>query len=357
MELFFLKFKRAFRRLFGFSFFMAAIVLALIFSSVILLNIKRLGAFAYVYVGDKFYQKSEYQESIDYYNRALELFPGHVEARYNLGNIYAAYEDYDSAINCYKEVLKYDSKYINARINLGIILAEEKTDFDAAIAEYTQAAETKIPLINIPFIYDNAKTIKTEKAIAYYNMGLAYKDKSLLFGSDTIEARNCLLKAIDSYTNSLKLRKGNYDTQYNLALTYHLISMYTDALKSYCRAMLIAPLNYEAYYNMAILLRQQGKYAEAADEFRRAGNLSSIEGDTYKAAFIYSVLNEVSTLAIAEHGFEPEKVMDRLNIDMGKETSKIEDDDTRVLTVDDLEKVLVKRIKTGSVCKAYLENN
>jgi len=356
MELFFLKFKRAFQRFFGLSFFMAAIIIALIFSSVILLNLKRIGAFCYVYVGDKFYQKNEFQESIDYYNRALELFPGHVEARYNLGNIYAAYEDYDSAINCYKETLKYDPRFINARINLGIILAEEKTDFDAAIAEYTEAAQTKIPFINIPFIYDNAKTIKTEKAIAYYNMGLAYKDKSLLFGSDSIEARDCLLKSIDSYLNSLSFRKGNYDTQYNLALTYHLMSMYTDALKGYCKAMLIAPLNYEAYYNMAILLRQQGKYAEAADEFRRAGTLSGLEGDTYKAAFIYSVLNEVSSLAIAQHGFEPEKIMDRLDIDMGNQTSKIDDDETKVLTVDDLEKVLIKRIKTSSSCKAYLEN-
>jgi len=355
MEIFLLKLKRAFEKLFGVSFFVGLMVVIFMFSGVILINFKRIGAFCYVYMGDDFSQQHKYQKSINYYKRALELYPGHVKARYNLGNIYAAYEDYDSAIECYENALLYDPKYINARINLGILLAEERNNIDAAIDEYTRVVQMQIPFIRIPFIYDNAELIKNGKAIAYYNMGLAYRDKSLLYNSDTFASRDFLLKAADSYKQSLSIKPDNYNAQYNLALTYHLLNMYSEALGGYCHAMLIAPLNYEAYYNLAILLRQKGKYSEAADEFKRAGNLSSFEGDTYKAAFIYEVLNEVSAMAIAQHGFESEKVMDRVNEELGKEAKNIQDSESRALTIDELEKVLIKRIKTGSVCKAYLE--
>lgn len=355
MELFLRKLKRAIEKFFGVSFVVVLLVIIFLFSGAIFLNFKRLSAFCYVYVGDKFSQKYEYQEAINYYKRALELYPGHIKARYNLGNIYVAYEDYDSAIDCYNNVLLYNPNYINARINLGILLAEERADLDSAINEYTKAAQVRIPLINIPLIYDNADYIKKEKAIAYYNMGLAYRDKSLLFNPDSIESRNFLINAVDSYKQSLDLNSKDYDAQYNLALTYHLLDRYSDALGGYCKAMLIAPLNYEAYYNLAVLLRQKKQYSEAADELERAGNLSGLWGDTYKAAFIYEVLNEVSAMAIAQHGFESEKVMERLDKKLGEEAKNIDSPETKAVTVEDLEKALTERIKTSSVCKAYLE--
>ncbi|OGH95367.1 MAG: hypothetical protein A2039_01130 [Candidatus Melainabacteria bacterium GWA2_34_9] len=355
MELFLRKLKRAFEKLFGVSFFVGLIVVLFMFSSIIFLNFKRVGAFCYVYMGDRFSQKHEYQESINYYKRALEIYPGHVRGRYNLGNIYVAYEDFDSAIDCYQNALLYDPNYINARINLGIILAEERSDIDSAINEYTKAVQVQIPFIRIPFIYDNAELIKKAKGIAYYNMGLAYRDKSLLYTSDSLVSRELLMKAIDCYKQSLDISPDNYNAQYNLALTYHLLDMYSDAVEGYCRAMLIDPRSYEAYYNIAILLRQKGKYTEAAEEFKRAGNLSSFEGETSKASFIYDVLNEVSAMAIAQHGDESEKIADRINSDIKKETDDINDPEAKALTVEELEKVLIKRIKTGSVCKEYLE--
>lgn len=355
MELFFRRLKTAFGKLFGFSFLIGFIVVLFMFSGIIFLNIKKIGAFGYVYLGDRCTQKQNYEKAILYYNSALQLYPGHVKARYNLGSIYAAYEDFDSAIESYQNVLIYDPNYINAMINMGIIYAEEKLNFDRAIEEYTKATQVKIPVINIPFIYDNAKIIKDEKAIAYYDMGLAYKDMSLLYSAGSLESRNYLLKAADCYQNSLELNPKNYDAQYNLALTNHLLGSYTEALEGYCRAMLIAPLNYEAYYNMAVLLRQRGQYKEAADEFRRAGNLVNMQGDSFKAAFTYGVLNEVSEMAIAQHGFESKKVMERLNTELGKETEDMLDAESRAITVDELEKVLIKRLKTCSVCKAYIE--
>jgi len=355
MELFIRRLKRALNKLFSFSLLTIILALSIMFSGVILLNFKRVQAFYYVYAGDKQARQENYDEAIKSYNKALEFFPGHVKARYNLGNIYAAYEDYESALNAYQNTLVYDPEYINARLGSGIILAEEMINLDGAINEYNKAIQINAPFINIPLIYNNKQFIMNAKAIAYYNMGLAYRDKSLLYNPDSLEANDFLARAADSYKQSLKINPKSYDAQYNLALTYHLMGTTQEALEGYCKAMLLAPLNYEAYYNLAVLLRERGQYDLAADEFERAGNLSNFKGDTFKAAFIYDVLNDVSQIAIAQHGFESKKIMDRLNVEIGKDAESIKESEVKAATLAELEKVLLKRLKTCSVCKSYLE--
>ncbi len=355
MKLFLKRLKDATGKLFGFSFLVGIVVILFIFSGPVFLAVKHSGAFCYIHMGDDFVKKHKFEEAINYYNRALELYPEHVKARYNLGNIYVAYEDFDKAIECYQTVLLYNPNYIKARINIGLIFSEEKTNPDLAIEEYTKAVQATPIQIKIPFIYDNTKAIKEEKAVAYYNMGLAYRDKSLMQDQGSPAAVDFMLKAADCYRQSLFLSPKNYNAQYNLALTYHLLEKYTDALGGYCKAMFIAPLNYESYYNLAILLRQKGRFIEAAEEFQNAGNLSNIEGHTFKTSFIYGVFNEVSEMAIAQHGYKSDKVIKRIDSDIEEDAEKAKKELDEAVTPDELEKVLAKRLKTHSVCKSYLE--
>ena len=61
-------------------------------------------------------------------------------------------------------------------------------------------------------------------------------------------------------------------------------------------------------------------------------------------------------MAIAQHGFESEKVMDRLSSDLTKEAKDLQIAEDKAVTVEELEKILIKSIKTNSICKDYLEN-
>ncbi len=308
-------------------------------------------SFYLIYLGDGEYKKENYQKAIEYYINALELYPEHIKARYNLANIYVAYEDFPGAVREYETVLKHDPGYLNARISLGIILAEELLEFDRAIAEYDKVAETKTEIINIPFLYDNRKQVIKAKAIACYNKGLAYRDKSMLYGSGSQKYRENLLKGADSYEKSLELVPNNYDAQYNLALTAHLLGLYTDALTGYCKAMLIAPLNYEAHFNLAVLLKQKNLYKESYEEFKDAGSLMVYKGDAFHASQIYSMLNEISRMAIAEYGYEPRKLVKRLD----EEIEEIAPGPDDSITVNELENAIRKRIKTASICRNYLK--
>ena len=344
--------KKLLKNIYIFFLLLGIVLLVFIFSDVIFKYIIHGKSFYQVYLGDKKYKKGNYQEAVEYYNKALKLYPKHIKARYNLANIYANFEDYKSAVREYNKALKYDPGYLNARISLGIVLAENFLEFDKAIEEYKKVVKTKSHFIKIPFLYNNTKQIIEAKATAYYDMGLAYRNKSMLYTEDTSKYKNLLSKAADCYEKSLVLNPANYDAQYNLALTKHLLGFYTEALTDYCKALLISPLDYEAHYNLAILLREKRMYKDSFEEFKNAGELMNYAGNSYKAARIYSMLSEVSQMAIAEYGYKPKDVLEKLGNSVETQGYQSKNE---FISAEEMGKVLKKEIKTKSVCKNYLK--
>jgi len=227
----------------------------------------------YVYKGDKAYRNLDLRKAIKFYNKGLSLYPKHFEAWYNLGNIYVEYEDYPSAIDAYARSFKYNPRMMVARMNYGIIASEKLGDFDAAIDQYNKIIKTKRNLVSIPYVYNNRVSYKENKAIAYYNKGVAYRMKSLYSNDDWERQRKYLSKAIQSYKKSLEINPNSYDAQYNLGLAYHITGNYFDAGKCYCKAIKIAPMNFEAHYNLAVLLRKLGHFQEAYNEIDKASTL------------------------------------------------------------------------------------
>lgn len=101
----------------------------------------KIQSFYYVYQGDKAYKRGKPQEAINNYTKALELHPKHVKARYNLANLYVAYEDYYSALENYEKALELKPNFMTARIDYAIVLSEATFNYDKAIKEYDTAIE------------------------------------------------------------------------------------------------------------------------------------------------------------------------------------------------------------------------
>lgn len=267
-------------------------------------------SFYYVYQGDKAYKKHKPQEAINNYTKALELHPKHVRARYNLANLYVAYEDYYAALENYKLALELKPDFMIARIDYAIVLSEATFNYDKAIEQYDIAIKKAPKWMYIPFIIDNKKTYKFNKGVAYYNQGLAWRGKSLIFGEDRYKAKKFLINAVDSYEKALKSLK-EYDVYYNLGIANQLLRRNYAAGRYYCKAIEIEPMNYEAHYNLAILLKSMKKYSDSAEEFKKAGLLLDSEGDTIKTRYIYDVLNEVN----ARLALDPEYMSLRQKLD------------------------------------------
>lgn len=305
---------RFFDKTFFIGFTILTIILVVIFHQWLFVQSEHVISYYYVYAGDSAFRKGKLQDAINQYNRALRLYPEHTNARYNLGNIYVAYEDYNSAASCYQQALQVSPDFFNARINLGIILSEELLDIDQAIVEYQKVIQSDPFIINIPFVYSNVEHVKNSKALALYNMGLAYKAKSLLAGANKELSRHFLEKAVECYRQSIKIAPDSYDTHYNLALTLHLLSDYTEALDEYCKSLALDPLSYETHYNLAMLLRTEKKYQESIKELEKAGLLLDSKGEGYKTRYIYQVLNDVSQRAVLQRDYNANDKSSNLNL-------------------------------------------
>ena len=264
----------------------------------------------YVHQGDKAYKKRQLEEAIRKYKIGLRHYPGHSLARCNLGNIYVKYEDYYSAVDEYAKALKYDPKYIVCRMNLGIVSAEKLVDYDTAIREYETILETKRFTFHIPFIFNSVKSTKDNKSIAWYNMGVAYRGKSLLMGEKTYLSDQYLLKAAECYKKALKRQKNVYDVNYNYAVVNYLLGNYKESGRAYCKAIEIEPMAFDAHYNYALLLQRIKKYPESLVELQKAALVGSGSNDPYISQYLFNVMLTViekyAAVSEDESGQHPE---------------------------------------------------
>ena len=130
------------------------------------------------------YTHGKLQKALSESSQMLERFPNSV-VLYNISGVSnAGLMQFDAAIDCYKKALKIKPNYAEAYYNMGVAL-KDKGDPEAAIDSYKLALK-----------------IKPDYADAYNNMGVALNKKG------DLEA------AIDSYKQALKI-KPDYAEAYN----------------------------------------------------------------------------------------------------------------------------------------------
>lgn len=114
-------------------------------------------------------QRTLFEESEKNSLRGLEIYPGFILCRYNLGVMYFETGRYPQAKEQYLRLLVDDSNHVNSLNNLGTILFNEKK-YEEALSYLNRALEMEPnhsdALINVGAIYHN--TGKLEQAITNY---------------------------------------------------------------------------------------------------------------------------------------------------------------------------------------------
>jgi tetratricopeptide (TPR) repeat protein len=256
----------------------------------------KIKGYYWVYKGDKALKKEQLQEAIYCYEKAIKLHPTHYRAMYNLANIYVVYEDYYSALKNYEKALSVKPDYEIARIDYAIILGQVYR-VDDAIEQYKKVLEFQPKFIKIPFLVDNKKSYFHNRGVAYYNMGLAYRTKSLMAGIDKQTSREFLIRAAKNYEQAADIL-NSYNTNYNLGLINQLLKNANQAAYYYCKAIELAPMEYEAHFNYAVLLNELKDYGAAQEEFQKAGLVLDSKGEGTKTRYIYYILNDVNQKAV-----------------------------------------------------------
>jgi len=149
-------------------------------------------------------------------------------------------KQFDAAIKYYKKALEIKPDYTEAYYNVGIAL-KDKGDLEAAIDSYKKALK-----------------IKPDYAEVYNNIGIALKEKGELDA------------AVDSYKQAFKIKPDYADAYYNMGVALQDKGDLDEAIDSYKQAIKIKPDHAEAYNNMGNILNVKNELDAAIDSFKQA---------------------------------------------------------------------------------------
>jgi tetratricopeptide (TPR) repeat protein len=231
-------------------------------------------------------------------------------------------------------------------MNYGIVASEKLGDFDGAIEQYDKIIGIRKRLVYIPFVFNNLRSYKQNSGLAYYNKGVAYRQKSTYLDNKTEDKQLYLMKAIGAYQEAVKILKDDYDARYNLALAYHLNGDYNLAGLTYCKAIELEPMNYEAHYNLAILLNHLRYYKEALKEMHKANTIITSKGGTAnQTRYVFDIMNDV-TRSILKDDDAMKYIAEEISNEEKELNSGLTYVNGKVVATEDLDNAMVKNFQT-----------
>lgn len=198
---------------------------------------------AYVNLGLSYAAQGNHQEAIRQYERAMELRPTFVEARFNKALSLSALERYGEAADLYREVLGLLPTYTEARVNLGSIYARQGRP-DLAVREHRQA------IADSPDYWP-----------AWFGLGKARSDMNDLPG------------AIEAYNRVLQIQPDHAVTLNRLGRVYIRAGRFEQAVELYQHALRIEPDNIEAINNLGNAFAEMNHIQDAIAQYRRVIDL------------------------------------------------------------------------------------
>lgn len=346
--------KRFLRKLFPLIFILLLAAVGYFYRDKVIEQYRHAKGVYYIYKGDQAYSADNMGKTLEYYLKGLELYPKHYEAWFNLGNIYAVYEDYYSAVDAYEHAIAANPKFVLAKMNLGIVFSEDLGFFDEAITQFDEVSKIKLFKLWIPYVYSNVKSVKTNRGLALFNKGVAFRQKALYLPLEKQHlVYEYLGKAIEAYTQALKILHKNYDIYYNRAVAHHLRGEYKKAGLDYCKAIEIKPMNFEGHYNLAVLLRRVNRNRESIAELEKAAMLISENPNSseVQTAYIFNLLNEVTRRFMTSDEYYTQKLTDA---PIG--TINYTYVNGQIVANDDFDKAMQKNFQTCAGINYFKEN-
>ncbi len=199
------------------------------------------------------------EEAIEHYEKALQISPNYIKARFNLGNAFLRQQKPEEAIVQWKQVIGLEPDNADAFHSIGYALSRLGR-FDESVRYYQQAQAIKPQDKTIREALAKVREVKQkiEKASACHE------------AANALAAQGKFTEAIAQYQQALQINPNLPSSHNNLANAYFLQGRLEDALKHYKAAIEIAPDYAEAHYNLAVLFQKQEKPDQAIAEYREA---------------------------------------------------------------------------------------
>ena len=231
---------------------------------------------SYCRLGVAYTEQEKYDEAIESFKRAIELYSKTDErtkcavACYNLGCAYVEQEDYDEAIKSYKRAIELCSKTDErdkrafACHNLGIAYAK-LGKYDPAIAHFRKAIK----------LNGNCADFHHSLGVEYLKKWQSHEDM------DNFRIiKNSLERAIELYRETDEQDKRAIAC-HNLGIAYLKKGDDDEAIGNLKRAIDLNSKNATAYYNLGVVYLNKKEYDKAIDNFNQAITFNSEDANSY----------------------------------------------------------------------------
>ncbi len=233
---------------------------------------------------------------IQLYKKAFESDPDFKDARYNLGNLYAAVGRFPESVETYKEALNIDPNFKDAHCGLGDVYLEIGDQRQAVFA-YEQALrlnpEDKDLHVYIVKAYTKA-IAKNPEAAAYRQArsgvlaryaAMVNKDRPkatsyLSLGNLYVETGDNAM-ALLAYQRALEINPRHSGALYNLGNLYKEQGRLKEALGFYQKALEINPRMSDVHLNMGVIYGRQGEKELEISSYRKAIQVDPRNGRAY----------------------------------------------------------------------------
>lgn len=119
---------------------------------------------ATIALGNAFFDSGNWKEAIAYYERAVRLEPHDPDILTDLGTCYRNIGLPDRAIEQYRRALQYNPGHLNARYNLGVVYAYDKKDHARAVREWEELLRIAPGFRHADMMRQAIKSFKAKKA-------------------------------------------------------------------------------------------------------------------------------------------------------------------------------------------------
>ena len=183
-------------------------------------------------------------EAIRHFKEALRIEPESAKTHLNLGNAMRRQGKLEEAIHFYTEALRLVPSFARAHTNLGLVLADQGRYFEA-IDHHKEALR-----------------IAPEFAGAHNNL------------ANVLVRQGYLEKAMMHYNEALRLNPGDVQVHTNLGIVLAMEKRFDEAAQHLSEALRLRPDSAKAHANLADVLLRQGRIKEAEHHFTEAIRLN-----------------------------------------------------------------------------------
>ncbi len=202
------------------------------------------------------HNEENYSQSIEDYDKAIELNPEYVDAYNNRGNAYDDLGEYQQAIEDYDKAIELNPEDPDAYINRGLSYN--------SLGKYQQATED----------YDKAIELNPEDPDAYYSRGLAYNSLGVYHA------------AIEDYGNAIELNPEYAVAYNNRGVTYGNLDQNQKEIEDYDKAIELNPEYADAYYNRGLAYKNLKNKQKAIFDFLKLLEIGT-DADNLKKVKVY----------------------------------------------------------------------